>query len=99
MKYELLNEKLIFLLLIGFRPEAIQTYSQVQHVRQFEEWLKDIRKIFGCPTYYYRVGQDLQGYMNRQHKYLHGQERRDLQCIPKVTNICLVFFVFKFGYN
>lgn len=53
-------------------------------MRLFEEWLKDVRKIFGHPKYYYKVGQDLQGYMIRQHKYLHGQEARDLRFIPKV---------------
>ena len=69
---------------IEIRPEAIQTFSQVQHVKDFEEWLKDVRKIYGRPKYYYRVGQDLQAYMIRQQKYLHGQERRDLLHIPKV---------------
>ena len=79
---------------INCRPEAIQTFNQVQHVRHFEEWLKDVRKIFGRPKYYYRVGEDLYGHLIRQHKYLHGQEGRDLRCIPKVSNIYLIVFWF-----
>ena len=67
------------------RPGAIQTRHQVKHVKHFEEWLKDVRIVFGQPKHYYMVGQDLQGFMIRQHKYLHGQEARDLRCIPKVN--------------
>lgn len=67
------------------RPGAIQTRHQVKHVKHFEEWLKDVRIVFGQPKLYYMVGQDLQGFMIRQHKYLHGQEARDLRCIPKVN--------------
>ncbi len=76
---------MLIFICIFCRPGSLQTHHQVHHVKNFEDWLNDVRMIYGQPKQYYTTtGQDLRGIMIRQNKFLHGQEARDLRYIPKV---------------
>jgi hypothetical protein len=67
------------------RSGSVQTKHQKHHVGLFENYLKDIRIVYGYPKVFWRTGLDLHGFMSRQHKYLHGTEARKLRYVPKVS--------------
>ncbi|CAM6055842.1 unnamed protein product [Sphagnum tenellum] len=67
------------------RSGSVQTKHQKHHVGLFENYLKDIRIVYGYPKVFWRTGLDLHGFMSRQHKYLHGTEARKLRYVPKIV--------------
>ncbi|XP_028405714.1 protein tyrosine phosphatase domain-containing protein 1-like [Dendronephthya gigantea] len=68
------------------RPRSVQTRGQISCVHDFAKFLKPAWIIF--PSCCYDIGEkksfNLQRYLKRQKRLLHGYEARELKFIPKI---------------
>lgn len=68
------------------RPNSIQTRGQLRSVRDFVKFLNPLRSVFSCAQPQSNP-VTLSQYLNRQRHILHGNERKELQHLPKIIHL------------
>ena len=72
------------------RPLSVQTKKQVQFVTSFQKYLYGLRNVFPgieLKTQTEAIMEEsisFQDLIEKQKKYLHGIEQRNMRCVPKV---------------